>query len=119
GGHWRYQTYMRAEGLDFDVAPLPVGPARPKGHAACSDIGATGLAISSASKHKEQAWEFVKFATGPVGQELIAESALFVPALQSALNAPGFAKSHHRIGNLGVLTQGPAFSEGLPITPAW
>ena len=26
GGHWRYQTFIRADGLDFDVAPLPVGP---------------------------------------------------------------------------------------------
>jgi multiple sugar transport system substrate-binding protein len=119
GGHWRYQTYMRADGLDFDVAPLPVGPARPKGHAACSDIGATGLAISASSRHQEQAWEFVKFAAGPVGQELVAESSLFVPVLRSALNGDGFAKAHRRIGNLSVLTQGPAFSEGLPITPAW
>lgn len=119
GGHWRYQTYIRAEGLDFDVAPLPVGPALPAGHAACSDIGATGLAIASSSRHIEQAWEFVKFATGPVGQELIGETCLFVPVLRSALNSAGFAKAHQRVGNLSVLTQGPAVSQGLPITPAW
>ena len=119
GGHWRYQTFMRAEGLDFDVAPLPVGPALPKGHAACSDIGATGLAISASSPRKEQAWEFVKFATGPVGQALIGESCLFVPVLRSALSSGGFAKAHHRLGNLGVLTEGPGYSAGLPITPAW
>jgi multiple sugar transport system substrate-binding protein len=119
GGHWRYQTFMRADGLDFDVTSLPIGPSLPKGHAACSNIGATGLAISATSRHKEQAWEFVKFATGPVGQALIAESSLFVPVLQSALNSTGFAKAHHRIGNLAVLTGGPANSEGLPISPAW
>ena len=28
GGHWRYQTFIRADGLDFDVTPLPVGPRR-------------------------------------------------------------------------------------------
>ena len=28
GGHWRYQTFIRADGLDFDVTPLPIGPAR-------------------------------------------------------------------------------------------
>lgn len=119
GGHWRYQTYLRAEGLDFDVAPLPVGPAVGKGQPACSDIGATGLAISSSSPRKEQAWEFVKFATGPVGQALIGESCLFVPVLRSALKSDGFARAHRRVGNLGVLTDGPAFSQGLPITPAW
>jgi multiple sugar transport system substrate-binding protein len=118
GGHWRYQTFMRAEGLDFDVASLPVGPGR-AGYSACSNIGVTGLAIAASSQRKEQAWEFVKFATGPVGQELIGESALFVPVLHSAINSDGFARGHRRIGNLGVLTEGPAHSEGLPITPAW
>lgn len=118
GGHWRYQTFIRADGLDFDVTPLPVGPRR-QGQAAHSDIGSTGLAISSSSPRKEQAWEFVKFATGPVGQALIGESSLFVPVLQSALNSPGFARAHRNVGNLAVLTQGPAYSEGLPVTPAW
>lgn len=119
GGHWRYQTYMRADGLDFDVAPLPIGPALPKPHAACSDIGVTGLAISSTSQRKEQAWEFVKFATGPVGQAMIGESCLFVPVLRSALQSDGFARAHQRVGNLRVLTEGPGHSAGLPITPAW
>jgi hypothetical protein len=39
--------------------------------------------------------------------------------LRSALDSAGFAKAHHRIGNLAVLTTGPAHSEGLPVTPAW
>lgn len=116
GGHWRYQTFDRADGLDFDVAPLPLGP---RGHTACSNIGVTGLGIAATSKRKEQAWEFVKFATGPVGQALIGESRLFVPVLRSAINSPGFAEAHRRVGNLAVLTDGPAVSEGLPITPAW
>ena len=117
-GHWRHQTFIRADGLDFDVAPLPVGPRR-QGQPACSNIGSTGLAISVSSQRKEQAWEFVKFATGPVGQELVAESSLFVPVLRSALDSTGFAKAHQHVGNLAVLTQGPASSEGLPVTPAW
>jgi multiple sugar transport system substrate-binding protein len=118
GGHWRYQTFIRADGLDFDVTSLPVGPRR-QGQPAHSDIGSTGLAISASSPRKEQAWEFVKFATGPVGQALTGESSLFVPVLRSALNSTGFAKAHQNIGNLAVLTQGPAYSEGLPVTPAW
>ncbi|BBX61818.1 sugar ABC transporter substrate-binding lipoprotein [Mycobacterium saskatchewanense] len=118
GGHWRYQTFIRADGLDFDVTSLPVGPRR-QGQAARSNIGSTGLAISAGSPRREQAWEFVKFATGPVGQALIAESSLFVPVLRSALDSAGFAKAHRRLGNVAVLTQGPAHSDGLPVTPAW
>jgi multiple sugar transport system substrate-binding protein len=118
GGHWRYQTFIRADGLDFDVTALPVGP-RLRGQPAHSNIGSTGLAISASSPRKEQAWEFVKFATGPVGQALIGESSLFVPVLRSALDSTGFAKAHHGVDNLAILTEGPANSEGLPVTPAW
>jgi multiple sugar transport system substrate-binding protein len=116
GGHWRYQTFDRAEGLDFDVTVLPTGP---KGRGAHSNIGTTGLAIAASSPRREQAWEFVKFATGPVGQALIGESRLFVPVLRSAINSPGFEKAHSRLRNIAVLTGGPAHSEGLPISPAW
>lgn len=115
-GHWRYPTFDRADALDFDVAPLPLGP---RGRVACSNIGVTGLAIAATSQRKEQAWEFVKFATGPIGQAVIGESRLFVPVLRSAVTSAGFARVHRRVGNLGVLTEGPAVSEGLPITPAW
>ena len=116
GGHWRYQTFSRADGLDFDITVLPVGP---KGHGARSNIGTTGLAIAASSPRKQQAWEFVKFATGPEGQTLIGASGLFVPVLTSVIHASGFAHAHNRIRNLAVLTDGPAHSGYLPVTPAW
>ncbi|MDH6246147.1 sugar ABC transporter substrate-binding protein [Mycobacterium sp. OTB74] len=115
-GHWRFQSFARSDGLDFDVTALPVGP---RGTHACSNIGTTGLAIAAASRHKDQAWEFIKFATGPVGQALIADTGLFVPALNPALKSAGFALAHKRIRNLAVLTGGPARSGYLPITPCW
>ncbi|HUO38758.1 MAG TPA: sugar ABC transporter substrate-binding protein [Mycobacterium sp.] len=116
GGHWRYQTFLRAEALDFDITVLPTGPKAQQGR---SDIGTTGLAIAASSSRKEQAWQFVKFAAGPVGQALIADSGLFVPVLSSALRSTGFLNAHGRISNIGVLTEGPANSAGLPVTPAW
>ncbi|HZC11999.1 MAG TPA: sugar ABC transporter substrate-binding protein [Mycobacterium sp.] len=116
GGHWRYQTVDLAKGLDFDITVLPTGP---KGRAARSNIGTTGLAIAASSPRKQQAWEFVKFATGPVGQAVTADSGLFVPVLRSAITSAGFAEAHTRIDNLHVLTGGPAHSEGMPITPEW
>ncbi|MEB3030673.1 ABC transporter substrate-binding protein [[Mycobacterium] nativiensis] len=120
GGHWRYQTFAQAEDLEFDVAILPTGPsATAKGVAARSAIGSTGLAIAADSRRKEQAWEFVKFAAGPVGQALIGETGLFVPVLKSAIAAPGFTAAHTGITNLAVLTGGPSHSEGLPISPDW
>ncbi|MBV9091125.1 MAG: sugar ABC transporter substrate-binding protein [Mycobacteriaceae bacterium] len=116
GGHWRYQTFLRAQGLEFDITVLPAGSHR---QGAQSDIGTTGLAIAASSPRKEQAWEFVKFATGPVGQSMIGQTGLFVPALTSAIHSAGFAGAHGEIGNLGVLTEGPAHSGYLPVSPAW
>ncbi len=116
GGHWRWQTVDRATDLDFDITVLPTGP---RGRAARSNIGTTGLAIAASSPRKQQAWEFVKFATGPIGQAVIAESGLFVPVLRSAIKSAGFAKAHARIDNLHVLTGGPSHAEGMPITPEW
>jgi multiple sugar transport system substrate-binding protein len=116
GGHWRYQTFSRADGLDFDITVLPSGP---HGNGARSDIGTTGLAIAATSSRKEQAWEFVKFATGPIGQGLIGESGLFVPVLTSAVGSAGFTKAHSNIRSLDVLIGGPANSGYLPVTPAW
>jgi multiple sugar transport system substrate-binding protein len=116
GGHWRYQTLEGATDLDFDIGVLPTGP---KGHGAQSNIGTTGLAIAASSPRKKQAWEFVKFATGPVGQAVIAETGLFVPALKSAVRSAGFAHAHNRISNIAVLTGGPGHAQGLPVTPAW
>src|ERR1700739_4854204 len=52
GGHWRYQTFSHADGLDFDVTVLPTGP---RGHVGSSNIGTTGLAISADSSPTEQA----------------------------------------------------------------
>jgi len=116
GGHWRYQTFSRAEGLDFDITVLPSGP---HGNLARSNIGTTGLAIAATSHRKNEAWEFVKFATGPIGQALIGESGLFVPVLTSAVDSAGFTKAHSNIRNLDVLTGGPANSGYLPVTPTW
>jgi multiple sugar transport system substrate-binding protein len=117
GGHWLYSEFTGHDDLDFDVTVLPVGPHG--GPTAVTDVGCTGLAIAASSPRREQAWEFVKFATGPVGQALIAESGLFVPVLRSAMRSPGFAAAHRDLRNLEVFTTGPDHSRPLAITPAW
>lgn len=116
GGHWRYRTFTDAQELDFDITALPHGPGSA---AARSNIGTTGLAIAAASPRKEQAWEFVKFACGPIGQAVIAESGLFVPVVQSAIDSGGFAAAHTNIANLDILRGGPAHSAPLPVTAHW
>ncbi|MEC3952085.1 sugar ABC transporter substrate-binding protein [Nocardia sp. CDC153] len=117
GGHWLYSEFAGRDDLDVDVTVLPVGPHG--GPGAITDIGSTGLAIAAASPRREQAWEFVKFATGPEGQAIIAESGLFVPVLRSAMGSPGFAAAHPGLRNLEVFTEGPENSRPLAVTPLW
>ncbi|MEU7633193.1 sugar ABC transporter substrate-binding protein [Nocardia sp. NPDC049220] len=117
GGHWLYSEFAGHDDLAIDVTVLPVGPRG--GPGASTDVGSTGLSIAADSPRIEQAWEFVKFATGPVGQAIIAASGLFVPVLKSAMGAPGFAAAHREVRNLEVFTDGPANSRPLPVTPAW
>lgn len=117
GGHWLYSEFAGHDEFPIDVTVLPVGPHG--GPGAITDVGSTGLSIAADSPRIEQAWEFVKFATGPVGQAIIAASGLFVPVLKSAMAAPGFAAAHRDIRNLQVFTEGPENSRALPITPVW
>ncbi|GAA5042524.1 ABC transporter substrate-binding protein [Nocardia callitridis] len=117
GGHWLYSEFTGIDEVPLDVTVLPVGPHG--GPGAVTDVGSTGLSIAADSPRIEQAWEFVKFATGPVGQEIIAASGLFVPVLKSAMNSPGFAEAHPDVENMSVFTEGPDHSRPLAITPSW
>jgi multiple sugar transport system substrate-binding protein len=116
-GHWYYSTFSGQPGLDFDVTVLPKGPDAAGG--AKSDVGVTGLSIAAGSRHKEQAWEFLKFACGPAGQAISARSGLFVPALRSAQRSAEFARAHPNIEHLEVFTGGPDNANPLPVTPRW
>ncbi|QIS06053.1 extracellular solute-binding protein [Nocardia brasiliensis] len=117
GGHWLYSEFAGRDGLRMDVTVLPVGPHG--GPGAVTAVGSTGLAIAADSPWIEQAWEFVKFATGPAGQAVIAASGLFTPVLKSAMRTPGFLAAHRDLRNLTVLTEGPENSRPFPVTPAW
>ena len=115
-GHWFYPAFAATEGLDFDVGVFPVGPG---GTTAKTDLGSTGLAISATTEYPQQAWEFLKFSTGPEGQKLIAESGLFVPALRSVGQSEAFLGSHAKIQNTQVFIDAMEHSVPLPITPVW
>ncbi len=115
-GHWFYPAFSNTDGLDFEVAVFPVGP---HGTTAKTDTGSTGLAISNVTKYPDQCWEFVKFAAGPEGQRIIAESGLFVPVLQSVGKSDSFLKAHTKIKNASVFIDAVPNSIQLPITPNW
>ncbi|TGB02804.1 ABC transporter substrate-binding protein [Halobacillus salinus] len=80
--NWPYQWNLandeeQSEIVDkVGVAPLPAGDA---GSAAA--LGGWMTAINKYSENKEEAWEFVKFMTGPEGQKISAINGGLAPTL--------------------------------------
>jgi len=62
-GHWSLIEY-RVDRMDIGVTTIPTQIGRP-----VTVLYATGLAISRASRHKELAWEYVKFLTSEAVQK--------------------------------------------------
>jgi len=73
--------------LDFGVAPVP------RNKFALTEVVGNSLVIPRGSKHKEAAWEFIKFAASREQEIKVCSSAGRIPARRSAANDPKFAKS--------------------------
>lgn len=77
-------AFREVQGLDFDVAPLPVGD-EPAGI-----LHSDGYCIAAESDAVEEAAAFVRFATGEDGQTLGALSGRTVPSLTSVAESGAF-----------------------------
>jgi multiple sugar transport system substrate-binding protein len=77
-------AFREVQGLDFDVAPLPVDQ-EPAGI-----LHSDGYCIAAESDAVDVAAEFVRFATGPEGQTLGALSGRTVPSLRSVAESGAF-----------------------------
>ncbi|MFC0272037.1 ABC transporter substrate-binding protein [Metabacillus herbersteinensis] len=82
--NWPYQWNLANDENEskivdkIGVAPLPAGDA---GSGAA--LGGWMAGINKYSEHKEEAWEFVKFMTGPEGQKISAIYGGLAPTLPS------------------------------------
>lgn len=59
--------------------------------------------ISAASKHPDEAWEFLKFASGPEGQRIIAEGGLGIPVNKDPSVADAYVVGPTARQNLNAL----------------
>ena len=86
-----FATYNKVEGLQWDVVALPKGPGGGRG----AELAVDAFGLSTSSKHKDKAWEVLKFLTSeqgmvgdlskngtPVVLKSAMEKALSVPADQ-------------------------------------
>ncbi len=73
-GLWLLPQYQ-AEGLDFewDVVRFP------KNKSQKVKAGVLNWGISASSKHKDEAWELLKYLVGPEGQKIVAKANMALP----------------------------------------
>ena len=77
-------TLREIDGFQWDVAPLPQGE-EPAGI-----LHSDAFCMSAAAGDKDAAWEFIEYAVGPEGQEVLAQTGRTVPSLKSVAESPVF-----------------------------
>ncbi|MEK8168900.1 sugar ABC transporter substrate-binding protein [Streptomyces sp. M19] len=113
-GSWTISTFTDPKVRQkFAFAPLPTGPAGRK-----SALNGLSDSIWSGTRHREEAWKWVKFLASPDCQNLVARRNVAFPALRSATSeavAAHRAKGH----DVHVFTDALADKDGtfmLPVT---
>lgn len=81
-GPWMLSTYKNyGKDLEFGIVPPPAGPKGNKG----AGIGGFGLVIPEGAKHKEEAWELMKWwLATPENAAMYCKTSLNIPGLKAA-----------------------------------
>lgn len=74
-GRWTVPVYRKTPGLNFDCAPLPVS----EGGIEAGHCGSVAFVIAKNSRHKDEAFRFIEYMSGPEGQAKQAESGFNIP----------------------------------------
>jgi len=87
-GPWRLPFMRETEDVEWDIWHLPVGPGGDRWTRGTWD----GLAIYRNSKLKDEAWRFIRFATGERGQLIVAAAGRAIPPRKSAAHSDAFLR---------------------------
>ncbi|MBH8606196.1 ABC transporter substrate-binding protein [Thermoactinomyces sp. CICC 10521] len=93
------------------VAPLPAGD-----HGSVAALGGWMMGINKFSKHKKEAWEFVKFMSGPEGQKISAIYGGKTPTYLPTFDDPEVQKAYPLFGDKNYV-QGVSAAIPRPISP--
>lgn len=103
----------KSSGLEFDVRPLPVNK-RP-----VSLLASDAYCVTKASKHKELAHAFARYATGPEGGAVLARTGRTVPSLKSLAESPAFLDPGQPPKSSRVFLDAIPTLRRLPNVAAW
>lgn len=99
--------------LHFDVFPLP-SLGRPR---TLADV--TGYCIAKSTPHQAEAADFLAFASGDEGSEIMAGSGAIVPANLAALHSTAFTAPGQFPRNGEVFDEVIRRADPMPSTPGW
>ncbi|HEX2196177.1 MAG TPA: sugar ABC transporter substrate-binding protein [Actinomycetota bacterium] len=106
-------AFREVQGLDFDVAPLPVAE-EPAGI-----LHSDGYCIAAGSENVEAAAELVRFATGEEGETLGALSGRTVPSLRSVAESGAFLDPVQPPRHSEVFLDGIPYIRRTPVLSTW
>jgi multiple sugar transport system substrate-binding protein len=104
--------FRTAEDLDFDVLPFP------KAEQPGSVLHSDAFCIARGTD-VDAAWDFVAFAGGPKGQELMARGGRIVPSLRTVAESDAFLAPDERPRNARVFLEQLSDLRRLPNTANW
>ncbi len=102
-----------AEGLNFDVAPLPsMGRAQ-------TVASVNGYCINAGTDHLDSAADFVAFAVGPEAAEIAARSGVMVPARLDTVHEEAFIQPGEQPRNSEFFGSVLRRAEPMPYDEEW
>ncbi len=101
----------RRSPFTWDVVPPP------RRARAWTAIGTTAYAISRTTRHPREAFELVRFLTGPEGSALDASLGIAVPALKSVARSAAFLTPREPPASDQVFLDVEPYSHVPPLTP--
>lgn len=111
-GPWNLPRYRSMRGVDWAIAPLPAGPA---GRA--TYIAGEQLAIFRQSKHRAEAWTFVKWILQPEVQARFSLTSGYLPVRKSVLAMKGYREQLEKDPGLKAFVDQMAWGRGRESIP--
>jgi len=106
-------AFREVAGLDWDVAPLPVG-AQP-----ATLLHSDGFCLARGGDHLDEATAFAAFAGGPLGQGILSQGGRTVPALRSVAESAAFLDPVSLPEGDQVFLDGIEFMRRTPVISTW
>ena len=102
-GRWVVPEYRRIRDFDWDFAPMP------RGKVSANVIATVAWSVSARSRHKDEAWELVRWLVSPDSQAANARLGLAIPTIKAVAESPAFLDASQKPhNNRGFLDPAPA-----------